>query len=79
MLKKIAIAAAAAALTLGAPSSVSASKDDSGDYKGGARFGPLPGQVFGHGWRRGRTLGFARRGAAYAYVYIPRSYHRSAR
>jgi len=76
MLKGIAIAVAAAALTLGAASSVHASKDDSGDYKGGARFGPLPGQVFGYGWRRGRALGFARRGGAYAYIYAPRTYHK---
>lgn len=79
MLRKIVIAAAAATLTLGAAPSVHASKDDSGDYKGGALFGPLPGQVFGHGWRRGRAFGFARGGRAYAYFYAPRAYHKAAR
>jgi hypothetical protein len=49
MLKKTAIAAAAAALMLGVASTAQANKDDVGDYKGPSLFGPLPGQVFGHG------------------------------
>ncbi len=91
MLKTTAIAIAAAALMLGAASTAHASKDDSGDYKGGFLYGPLPGQVFGHAWRRGRALRFARGGRAYGYgygygyVYAPRFYaprayyHRVAR
>ncbi len=79
MLKTILSTAAAVALTLGATSNVHASKDDSGDYKGGALYGPLPGQVFGHGWRRGRPFGIARGGRTYGYVYTPRAYHRAAR
>jgi hypothetical protein len=78
MLKKTTIAVAATILMLGAASDVRASKDDSGDYKGGARFGPLPGQVFGHGWARGRAFGFTRRGRAYAYAYAPRMYRKPA-
>ena len=62
MLKRTTIAVAAAALMLGAASTAQASKDDSGDYKGGALFGPLPGQVFSYGWAPA---------AAYGYAYAP--------
>lgn len=70
MLKKTTIAVAAAALMLGAASTAQASKDDSGDYKGGALFGPLPGQVFGYG---------SAPGGAYGYAYAPRIYGRGSR
>src|SRR5215469_12068302 len=72
MLKKTTIAVVAVALMLGAASSAQASKDDSGDYKGGALFGPLPGQVFSYGSAPGT-------GGAYAYAYVPRMYGRGGR
>ena len=75
MLKKTTIAVMAAALMLGAASSAQASKDDSGDYKGGALFGPLPGQVFSYGLARGGAYA----GGAYAYAYAPRTYGRGGR
>lgn len=68
MLKRITIAVAAAALMLGAASTAQASKDDSGDYRGGSLFGPMPGQVFGYG---------SAPGAAFGYAYAP--YGRSIR
>jgi uncharacterized membrane protein len=64
MLRKTTIAVAAAALMLGAASGAQASKDDSGDYKGGALFGPLPGQIFGLGQGMGP---YGYRGGAYRY------------
>ena len=70
MLKKTTIAVVAVALMLGAASSAQASKDDSGDYKGGALFGPMPGQVFSYG---------SAPGGAYAYAYVPRMYGRGGR
>ena len=70
MLMKTTIAVAAAALMLGAASTAQASKDDSGDYKGGALFGPLPGQVFSYGRAPGGAYG------AYGYAYAPRIYGR---
>src|SRR5215469_2250315 len=72
MLKKTTIAVAAIALMLAAASSAQASKDDSGDYKGGALFGPLPGQMFNYG----SAPGGAYAGGAYAYAYAPRTYGR---
>jgi len=67
MLMKTTIAVAAAALMLGAASTAQASKDDSGDYKGGALFGPLPGQVFSYGRAPGGYYG-----GPYGYAYAPR-------
>ena len=69
MLKKTTIAVAAAALMLGAASTAQAGKDDSGDYKGGALFGPL-GQLFSYG---------SAPGGAYGYAYAPRIYGRGGR
>jgi len=71
MLKKTTIAVTAAALMLGAASTAQASKDDSGDYKGGALFGPMPGQVFNYGHAPGGAYG------AYGYAYAPRIYGRA--
>jgi hypothetical protein len=68
MLKKTTIAVATAALMLGAASTAQASKDDSGEYKGGALFGPMPGQVFSYG-----------RAPGAAYAYAPRIYGRAGR
>jgi hypothetical protein len=73
MLKKITIAVAAAALMLGAASSAQAGDGNSGDYKGGALFGPLPGQVFSYGPALGGAYG------AYGYAYAPRIYGRGGR
>jgi uncharacterized membrane protein len=67
MLKKTTIAVTAAALMLGAASTAQASKDDSGDYKGGSLFGPMPGQVFNYGRAPGGYYG-----GAYGYAYAPR-------
>lgn len=65
MLKKTTIAVTAAALMLGAACSAQAAKDssnNSGDYTGGALFGPLPGQIFSYG------PGAAYYGYGYAYA-----------
>jgi hypothetical protein len=70
MLKRTTIAAAAAALMLGAASTAQAGDNSSGDYKGGALFGPMPGQVFSYGGAPG---------GAYAYAYAPRIYGRGGR
>jgi hypothetical protein len=70
MLKNTTIAITAAVLMLGAASSARAGDNSSGDYKGGALFGPMPGQVFGYGGAPG---------GAYAYAYAPRIYGRGGR
>jgi hypothetical protein len=70
MSKKTTIAVVAATLMLGAASGAQASKDDSGDYRGGALFGPLPGQVYSYG---------SAPGGAYGYAYAPRIYGRGTR
>ncbi len=62
MLKRTTIVVTVAALMLGAASTAQASKDDSGDYRGGSLFGPMPGQVFSYG---------SAPGAAYGYAYAP--------
>lgn len=64
MIKKSTIAAAAAALMLGAVSIAQAGDNNSGDYSGGSRIGPL-GQVFG-----------SPRGAAFGFAYAP-GWHRN--
>jgi hypothetical protein len=69
MLKKTTIAVAAA-LVLGAASSAQAGDNHSGDYEGGALFGPLPGQVFSYG---PASVG------PYGYAYAPRLYGRGGR
>jgi hypothetical protein len=70
MLKNTTIAITAAVLMLGAASSAQAGDGNSGDYKGGALFGPMPGQVFSYG---------AAPVGAYAYAYVPRIYGRGGR
>jgi hypothetical protein len=68
MLKKTAMGVAAAALLLGTASSAPAGDNRSGDYQGGALFGPMPGQIFSYG-----------PGASYGYAYAPRLYGRGGR
>jgi hypothetical protein len=71
MLKKTAIAVAAAALMLGVVSTAQASKDDNGDYTGGSQFGPLPGQVYAHGWVPGGYYAPRIYGRAFGYAPSP--------
>lgn len=69
MLKKVAISTAAAGLVLAMASVAQAGQNDSGDYKGGALFGPQ-GQIFGV--PRWGAYGYAGPRGAYAYAYAPR-------
>jgi len=49
--------------------SIAQAGSDSGDYKGGALYGPMPGQVFGQGQGQAAYGGFGYRGpGAYAYA-----------
>jgi hypothetical protein len=73
MLKKTAIAVAAATLMLGVASSVQASDNNSGDYKGPSLFGPLPGQVFAFG----RVPGGYYASQVYGRAFAPQIYGRA--
>lgn len=74
MFNKTALTATLAAILIGTTSMAQAASDNTGDYKGGALYGPLPGQI--SGLRQGGTAygyagpryGYAGPGGPYAYA-----------
>ncbi len=60
----------AAALLIGT-ASIAQANDNSGDYHGGSRYGPIPGQVFGQGQGAYGSFGY---GGAYGYAGPPGRY-----
>jgi hypothetical protein len=67
--KKLIAMSAALILGLAGTVSIAQAGSDSGDYKGGALYGPMPGQVFGRGQGQAAYswFGYSGRGA-YAYA-----------